>query len=442
MRSIQSRLGTGLLVSLLLFFGLQWLAVVGSIRRLAEDSVASRLERDGEGLLAALTITDPSAPSLAPGPSASMYQQPFSGHYYQIAVGDVRLRSRSLWDQTLTLPAVGIGESKRLTLAGPARQPLLVVVTGYRKQDRPVTIAVAEDLTPIDAALRRVQWRYGAVSLAALIVLMLIQWRIMRGGLAPLDKARRELAALERGDATRLDEAAPAEVRPLIGEINRLLEAMTQRLQRSRHALGNLAHALKTPLTLLARLADRPELREHSDLNRQLIEQTRLLQSLIDRELKRARLAGAARPGQMVRLRDEAVPLLEALAKIHHDKTVAVECAIAPGLTVAIDREDLLELLGNLLDNAFKWARGRVRLGAEANGAVVLAVEDDGPGCPPEELARLTQRGVRIDEAAAGHGIGLAIVREMVEQYGGTLVFGRSERLGGFSARVSLPVRR
>jgi signal transduction histidine kinase len=120
---------------------------------------------------------------------------------------------------------------------------------------------------------------------------------------------------------------------------------------------------------------------------------------------------------------------------------VTVDCAVAPDLTVAIDREDLLELMGNLLDNAFKWARGRVRLSAAAaGGAFTLTVDDDGPGCPPEELARLTQRGVRIDEAAAGHGIGLAVVRDVVEQYGGTLSFGRSEQLGGFSARVSLPV--
>jgi signal transduction histidine kinase len=447
MRSIQSRLGAGLFVSLLLLLGVQWLVVTGSIRRLAEAYVASRLEHDGEGLLAALTIGGGSAGlSIDPERIAPIYKRPFSGHYYQIVagtglVGETRLRSRSLWDQVLTLPAVETGETRRIALTGPERQPLLAVVTGYRKEGRAVVIAVAEDLSPVEADIRRFQWHYGLVSLTVLLALVFIQWRILRSGLAPLDKTRRELAALERGDATRLDDAAPAEVRPLIGEINRLMETMSRRLERSRHALGNLAHALKAPLALLLRLAERPELTAHPDVSRQLTEQAHTLQELIEHELKRARLAGAVRPGQMVRLQEELEPLLEALAKIHHGKAVVVDRALVQHLTITVDREDLLELLGTLLDNAFKWARSRVRVSAEADGEVVLVVvEDDGPGCSQEELSRLSRRGVRIDESAAGHGIGLAIAREMVEQYGGTLTFGRSERLGGFLARVSLPL--
>ena len=229
----------------------------------------------------------------------------------------------------------------------------------------------------------------------------------------------------------------PIEIQPLVAEINRLIELMGQRLQRSRHALGNLAHALKTPLTQLLQLAER----QPQDLRTELERPTRQVKILIERELKRARIAGGAAPGQRVLLKREVADLVDTLGKIYREKALRIDCHIPSGSLFPGDRDDLLELLGNLLDNACQWAAGRVRLSvAESDFCLSVSVEDDGPGCPPAHLDRLTRRGARLDEDRNGHGLGLAIVADIVDQYGGFLRLGRSQDLGGFAARIEFPV--
>lgn len=440
MRSLQARLATGLIVSLVLLFLLQWWIVSAAIRSLNERYVASRLQHDTENLLAALLIGEPASPSLDPERIDPVYKRPLSGHYYQIRVGEIDLRSRSLWDQALSIPPAKPGDQTTLHAFGPQGEALLLSVSGFKKRDQEVTIAVAEDLSSVEADFRRFQLLYGGVSITILGILIFAQRRLIVAGLAPLETVRREVLSLERGEIGRLREEVPGEVKPLIREINRLLEAMQQRLQRSRNALGNVAHALKGPLTLLMQLADREEMKRAPALQKELMEQTEIIRHLLERELKRARLAGRAQPGPPLALEEEIRHLIDALKRIYHEKSLEIEWT-APTERAAIgDREDMLELLGNLLDNACKWGRRKVMLRLEqgADGAVI-SVEDDGPGCPAEALQRLSDRGVRIDESAVGHGLGLAIVKEIVTQYSGEIRFGRSERLGGFLVRVKLP---
>ena len=234
----------------------------------------------------------------------------------------------------------------------------------------------------------------------------------------------------------------PAEVAPLVAEFNRLLARFERRLGQSRNAVGNLAHALKGPLNLLVRAADAlPEdagagadagpgaVRQHAERIRQLI----------DSELRRARLAGRTSRGTRFEPGPEIEALAGLLARIHPDRAVEVRVAVGPGVEIPHDRQDMLELLGNLLDNAFKWARSLVMVSLRSADGLLVTIEDDGPGVEPGELARLGGRGVRLDESVAGDGLGLAIVREVVETYGGTLELGRSNRLGGFRAAVRLP---
>jgi len=442
MRSLQTRLGTGLIVSLIILFSLQWLIVSRSIRSLTEGYIESRLRHDSEGLLAAINPTKENAPfTLNQGRVDLIYNRPFSGHYYMIRIGDHLLHSRSLWDYDLPIPDVSVGETRRFYSPGPGGQKLLLLVNGFKKQDRQVIIAVAEDLSEIETDIRHFQLIYGAVSLAILVVLIIIQRLIIGVGLAPLKKVRGDITSLEKGDIHHLREEVPGEIRPLIREINHLLETMTERMQRSRKALGNLAHALKTPLTLLTQLSDREEIRNCPEIRHHLIEHTGTLRNLLERELRRARLAGTPRPGQQIVLETEIRYLLDALKKIYKDKALEIRYSIPPGGILSGDREDMLELLGNLLDNACKWARGKVSLTVEKDNGISFCIEDDGPGCPDNELTRLSQRGVRIDESAAGHGLGLAIVRDIVDQYSGEIAFGRSEDLGGFKVSVRLPAQ-
>ena len=438
MRAIKTQLSVGLVLSLVVLFLLQWLLVSASIRLLSEQYMASRLEHDAENLLAALSFDTGGGAQLNAALIDRVYLRPFSGHYYRITTGTQVLLSRSLWDQDLPPVTIVPGAQTVTHGNGPQRQGLLIRSASYRKQQHTLAVSVAEDLTPIDAGLRHFQWRYAGVSLGALLVLLIVQQRLVRIGLQPLERARQELERLERGELQTLDVNAPEEVRPLVLQINQLLDILNQRLARSRHALGNLAHALKTPLTLLNQLADDDRLRNHPPLRTALLEQLDAMRGIAERELRRARLAGAGRVGERVELAVELAALIETLRRLYRDKPLAFDVRADNGVFFRGDREDLLELLGNLLDNACKWACTQVRITAEPSNGLLLRIEDDGPGCTQAELDQLALRGMRLDEHTAGHGLGLSIVREIVDQYGGTLHFGLSPALGGLLVEISL----
>jgi signal transduction histidine kinase len=442
MRSIETRLNLGLGLSLVLVFIAVGIGVSVSIRLLTEDYVASRLEHDSDSLLVSLQF--PNSVDLAqlrPGRINPIYSQIFSGHYYRIQVGKFVMRSRSLWDQDLKAPNPAPGQVVRFREKGPQGQLLLVRSAGYRKNGHNLSISVAEDLTPIQADVRRFQLRYALFSLGALVILLLIQRYVLRAGLAPLALTREQIGELERGERRQLGEDMPREIRPVVGEINHLLNALQQRLERSRNALGNLAHALKSPLTLIGQLAEGRELAAHPEVQSRLREHVERIRGLMDRELKRARLAGAAPTGGRVRLDREIGALVQVLRNLYRDKALSIESRVPADSSFPADKEDLLELLGNLLDNACKWAGSRVRITVDlADGGLHLRVEDDGPGRSPDELAALSRRGVRVDEdATPGHGLGLAIVRDVVKYYGGSMEFGRSADYGGFQVDVRLP---
>ena len=441
MTSLQARLSTGLIVALALLTVLA--VVIGgySLHRLAEDFVASRVEHDLETLLAALEFDAAGHPQLAADRISATFRQPYSGHYYRIESAGFELWSRSLWDAELPLPTFAADRFSRSFAAGPQDQRLLVVSRAFQVRGQPVTLLATEDFSPVIAGLRRLLLQFGLMALIGFGGLLLIQRLIVRRGLAPLEQMRLELARLARGEIPQLPVTAPDEVRPLVAELNRLLELLGQRQQRARHALGNLAHGLKTPLTALIQLAEQPppagDARGWWQDLRQQIQQIR---SLTEREMKRARIVGGGNPGQRVLLNQEVADLIATLRLIHRGRDLRIEARIPPDSLFAGDRDDLLELLGNLLNNACEWAVTTVRLtGGSKPEGLWLRVEDDGPGCPPEQLELLRQRGARIDESRAGYGLGLAIAGDIVSQYGGTLQLGHAEELGGFLAEIALP---
>jgi len=440
MRSLQSRLSTGIVIALALLVAV--LLAVGSysLRHLAEDFVAERLEHDMDALLAAMFFNGRKQLRLQPGRLSPIFRQPYSGHYYKIQAGDVTLRSRSLWDADLSIPPTIRNRITRRFIRGPQDQQLLMLARTFRLQGQDIVIAVTEDFTGLAAGLRRLTVNLSLLALLLLSILILAQRWLVRQGLKPLEKIRQDILRLTHGEINRLNADTPSEVRPLVEQINHLIGIMEKRLQRSRHALGNLAHALKAPLTILMQLVEQPEIKAQEDIGEELALQTRQIHSLLNRELKRARIAGAATPGQRVVLTDEVADLVETLKKIYRDKRLDVQCRIPPNSLFPGERNDLLELLGNLLDNACQWASHRARLTIkETDQWQQLIVEDDGPGAPLEQLERLTLRGARIDESRSGHGLGLAIVNDIAEQYGGRLHLGRSQDLGGFLAEVELP---
>ncbi|MFO1371840.1 MAG: sensor histidine kinase [Candidatus Competibacteraceae bacterium] len=441
MKSLQARLSTGLILALALLIGL--VVAIGnySLQRLAEDFVASRLEHDLEALLAALDFDPAGQPRLANDHFNPAFHQPYSGHYYRIEGPGGALRSRSLWDTELPLPKLASDHTTRAFVMGPRQQQLLVLAGAFRVNNRPVTIAVTEDFTPMNDGLRQLLLEFTLTALLLFAVLIFIQYLLVRRGLRPLEDIRRELPRLARGETPQLPATAPTEVQPLVTELNRLLELLEQRHRRARHALGNLAHALKTPLTALTQLTERPPSANDTPAWWQdLRQQIHQIDHLTERELKRARIVGPAVPGQRIMLAREVTDLVETLRRIHRDRVLRIECRIPPNSIFPGDRDDLLELLGNLLDNACQWAASVVWFSAGVSTTGLwLRVEDDGPGCPPEQLQQLCQRGTRVDESRAGHGLGLAIVSEIAIQYGGTVRLDHSPELGGFCAEVVLP---
>jgi signal transduction histidine kinase len=208
-----------------------------------------------------------------------------------------------------------------------------------------------------------------------------------------------------------------------------------RRLQQSRTAIGNLAHALKTPLAVMVRVTENQELQAHPELNEILISQTQTIHNRIQRELKRARLSGHIQSRASFNPYQELTALFKLLNNIYTEKQLTIKID-APDNLIPFDREDLLEILGNLADNACKWANKIVHIKVTYQPHLIINVEDDGPGCPEHELQQLIQRGVRLDETVQGHGLGLAIVSDVVKFYGGQMTLGRSQDLGGLSATV------
>ena len=255
MTSLRSRLGLGLITSLLVMLALLWASVGYSVHLLMENQLASRLEHDAETLLGGITIAADGTYLLDSHRLQGIYLQPYSGHYYQIDVNGHITRSRSLWDESLPPQQLAPGETRQTFLDGPQQQPLLLWSRAYKKQDHKVIISVAEDMLAIQEGLWRFQWQLLAWGLAVVALLLLLQHYIVVRSLRPVSAAAADIARLEQGEINELREQVPDEVSPLVRAINMLLQRQQMRLQRSREALGNLAHSLKTPLTVLLQLA-------------------------------------------------------------------------------------------------------------------------------------------------------------------------------------------
>jgi len=310
---------------------------------------------------------------------------------------------------------------------------------GYESQGEAVTIAVGVDIARVNRRMNEFLWGYSALSGVMLACLALLQGWVLRRALRVLARVRAELAQVRQGAAQEVDEHVPSEIAPLVGEINQLTRAAALRLQRSRRALGNLAHALKTPLTVLRQLAQDEHLSDRPSVADALTEQVDLLRRRVDLELRRGRLAGHGGSTHRVDICAEMRALVQPIASLYRDKRLDIVCDAPAQAHFQGDREDMLELFGNLLDNACKYGEHQVRVGVREDDGVHFVFEDDGPGCAPEQFERLTRRGVRLDERVHGHGLGLAIAADIVASYSGTLEFARSGQLGGLRASVWLP---
>ncbi|SFK81596.1 ATP-binding protein [Methylocapsa palsarum] len=373
------------------------------------------------------------------------FEQPLSGLYWQVtdeANGSV-LRSRSLWDARLELPEDVLGDTgvHRHLIPGPGRAKLIVrerkVTYAAPEGQRRLRIAVAVDSADVRAAAQTFA-RDLAPSLAVLgLTLFAAAWLQVWLGLRPLEAVRRGVAAIRSGARRRLPADYPDEVMPLVEEVNVLLDAQDKAIERARAAAGDLAHGLKTPLTVLG--ADARALRERGEdkVADSIEELTESMRRHIERALAFARLRRSRSASLPL------APLIERLAavirKTPTGEPLHWDVDIPAPLRVAVDQDDLAELFGNLLENAAKWAAFRVRVSASVNATTAdIAIEDDGPGIPKAAREAVLRRGVRLDHGTPGSGLGLAIAREVLDGCGGALRLEESA-LGGLQAIVTLP---
>ncbi|PUE50373.1 ATP-binding protein [Limnohabitans sp. 2KL-1] len=422
------------------------------------DQLTARLSFDAQGRaeLDAQALSDP------------RWQRPYSGLYWQlddVTVTPVRpgvLRSRSLWDTRLALPSdvlrdgeihahelPGPGDSRLRVLERTVR-PEAVVGDGVRWR-----LSVAADLKDTHEAVAGFQ-RVLVASLAALLVLLLAAaWAQVALGLRPLRALQRGLQNLRDGRAPRLAGDFPNEVQPLVNDFNSVLDRHDEVVGRARTQAGNLAHALKTPLTVLDQASRQTETAGLAALVR---EQVQLARRHIDWHLARSRMAASTGlPGQRVPVVHTLQGLVRVMQRVHAERELTITLEDADErVQFAGEAQDLQEMLGNVLDNACQWAHSAVRIRVQpvagmasgamsggvsgaASGMCRVAIEDDGPGMPAEQMPRVLQRGVRLDESVPGSGLGLAIVRELVDLYGGELQLQTPAQGRGLQVTLTLP---
>ena len=440
MISLRQRLNRGLALILCVIFAAHWLAADWVIRAVAEKQMTTRLEHDGDSLLDTLATDAQGRLRFDSFHIGSVYNQPFSGHYFVVQIDTDIYYSTSLQNQALTIAPVTPGDTRIYHhVDGPKQQPLLVLGRGFEVLGHKVSISVGEDLTDISHDITFIRLAYFGLTLLVLLCAIALQSSNIRRALRPFTDAQRQLTAIANGLEQQITVDVPTEIRPLVDEFNRLLVLVMRRLQQSRTAIGNLAHALKTPLAMLFRIAENPIITAHPELQQQLQAQNAAIHRCIERELKRARIAGNQQANMAFNPHQELTALSTLLQNIYPKKQLQINLT-APDLLVHYDREDLLEVIGNLLDNACKWANRNINVKITLSEDLAVTVEDDGPGLADVDAPLLTQRGLRLDESVHGHGLGLAIVRDVVEFYGGSLSIGRSTQLGGFLATVHLPL--
>jgi signal transduction histidine kinase len=401
--------------------------------------------------LASMLVLNPDGhPAMASELADPRFRQPFSGRYWQISTkGAAVLRSRSLWDVELPIanpPAPGAGIS-RAELLGPeglaVRVAVMTITIGDESQNQGTHYVLASAINRSE--IERLGSSFASDVLGAVAVLgfLLIAsaWAQVTVGLAPFEGLRKDLEAIRIGNSQRLNtEELVTEVQPLARETNRLLEVQDLAIAAARKRAGDLAHGLKTPLTALAMVAEQLRRSDQAEVAEEIELQIRGIGQHVERELALARIAARARAQKRACIEPVVAGVVRTMRKLPRGSDIAWHIDCPPELATAVDEVDLAEILGNLLDNARKWSRSKVRVSARSNGNVVeLHTEDDGPGFSPQDHARVLQRGGRLDESIPGSGLGLAITKEIIEAYQGSMQFHES-RLGGLHVEITLPV--
>jgi two-component system sensor histidine kinase PhoQ len=434
------------------FFGLAGVTLDRTYRASVEQGLEEQLQGYIYTLIASAGLDEKGRLTMPHAVPDRRFSTPDAGLYAQ-----VRSNSRNWVWRSQSMQHIGILFNARLArteqmtrkIVLPSGQELFLFSYGVVWSDshdprHAYTFSVAQDMEPVNAKIasfRRSLW--GSLGGVALLLLA-VQGTILRWGLSPLRKAASELAAIEAGQQARLQGGYPRELQGLTGNINTLLSQQQEHLDRYRKTLGDLAHSLKTPLAVLQSVAENDG--EPTQLSKVVKEQVERMNQITGYQLQRAATSGWKALSAPVNLKETIRKVVAGLNKVYAEKRVQVKLELEAGVDFHGDEGDLLELVGNLTDNAYKWCDHQVQVTAQSRPGpkegqwdILISVEDDGPGVEPEMVQYVMQRGRRADTDIPGHGIGLSIVRDIVQVYGGTLEITGS-KLGGAAVNIWIPM--
>lgn len=436
--SLKLRLMAAAAIWVLPILALAAILLIWVFRAHLERQLDDQLAAYQRELLAAARIDDGGKLVLDYIPADPRFARAFSGWYWQAAIGD------KVEKQSVSAGPTGEGALALLSQSegivevdGPGERELRVFRRDVTLPDAaaPVTVLVAAPCDDLEGDMAQFT-RHTVATFSALGLVFLFGVYLQVGfGLRPVARLRGEIADIRTGRRQHLGLAAPDEIAPMVDEVNALIDHNRQLIERARNEAGNLAHALKNPLSVLS-----AEIAELDPVRRQALDaQVRSISEQVERILQRIRAAGPSAGQASVDLTGLVDDLGFSLRTIYRDRELDLSFDIAPGATFAGDRGDLVEMLGNLCDNACKWARKRVRVVAQCRDKrLSVAIEDDGPGIAPEARAAAMARGQRLDERMPGSGLGLDIVREIVTLYRGKMALGDSA-MGGLKVELDLP---
>jgi signal transduction histidine kinase len=441
---------TGLTVVILIVTGV---ALSSLYRHAVERAFDGRLDVYLRTLVAEVASPEEGNDKFPQSIGEPLFELPLSGWYWQVTRLDTAKpelhASRSLWDSNLPRLAdnavdSAVGGYRKGYAQGPEDVRLRLVERNIDLgDDGRYLIQVAGDASEIDEEMRSFDRTIGAIFAALTLALLLTTLLQVRFGLSPLKRISESLAAIRSGRAERLEGDFPVEIAPLARETNALIDANREIVERARTHVGNLAHALKTPLSVIVNEA---AARPADPLAQKVLEQADIMRDQVARQLERARLAArSAVVGTLTEVPPVVTALARTMEKLHRDRDIAIAVDMPDNACFRGEEHDLAEMIGNLVDNACKWARSRVAIevvatgsAGDGNGRVRVIVDDDGPGLSPAEREQVALRGQRLDESKPGSGLGLSIVVELASLYGGVLTLGTAP-IGGLRAELALP---
>ena len=440
--SIRFRLWSAAAISIVIALGIAGVGLRYLFELNVERRVVSELTVDLNELIGATSFAVDGRLSVASTLSDQRFASPLSGHYWQVedlATHNL-VRSRSLWDATLALPdQAANGELRKEELKGPGGELTVAVLRTITDADgRAFRAVVAEDHRNVEVSVGEYVRDLTPALMVLALALMGAFFIQITVGLAPLDGLRVAVRDVIAQRKARLDVAAPSEVQPLADEINRLLDAQEKALSRARSRATDLAHGLKTPLQVLS--ADIRALRKkgETELADEIEKSVGAIRRHVERELARARLAPGVSGDAACLVRDVANGVVAVVKRMPRGKQLSFVIDAAEDFIAPVDEGDLSEVLGNLVENATRFANSLVHVSAsESAGEVIIKVVDDGPGIPEAALHAALLRGVQLDSKGGGSGLGLAIVSDIVEAYGGRLEMANAN--SGLAVTIYLP---